>query len=67
MLRRTSRAAGCPDHAFPWLGRRPYSSGPPGHRGDLPWNLREEIIQQLAYIREWGGRFATFVPRLWIG
>lgn len=30
----------------------------------LPWNLREEIISQLAYVREWGGKFATAVPKL---
>jgi SAM-dependent methyltransferase len=30
----------------------------------LPWNLREEIMAQLAYIREWGGGFVTAVPRL---
>jgi trans-aconitate methyltransferase len=30
----------------------------------LPWNLREEITAQLSYIREWGGRFVTFVPSL---
>ncbi|SFS05871.1 Putative zinc binding domain-containing protein [Dyella sp. OK004] len=30
----------------------------------LPWNLREEITSQLAYIREWGGRFATAVPHM---
>lgn len=30
----------------------------------LPWNLREEITAQLAYIRQWGGRFVTLVPRL---
>lgn len=30
----------------------------------LPWNLREEITAQLAYIREWGGKFVTAVPRL---
>ena len=30
----------------------------------LPWNLREEITAQLAYIREWGGQFVTAVPRL---
>jgi SAM-dependent methyltransferase len=28
----------------------------------LPWNLRDEITTQLAYIREWGGRFAVAVP-----
>lgn len=30
----------------------------------LPWNLREEIVAQLAYVREWGGRFVTVVPSL---
>lgn len=28
----------------------------------LPWNLRSEIMEQLAYVRDWGGRFATAVP-----
>ena len=30
----------------------------------LPWNLKTEVQQQLAYIRDWGGRFVTVVPRL---
>jgi SAM-dependent methyltransferase len=30
----------------------------------LPWNLREEITAQLAYVRDWGGRFATAIPVL---
>ena len=30
----------------------------------LPWNLREEIMRQLNYIREWGGQFVTAVPSL---
>jgi hypothetical protein len=29
-----------------------------------PWNLREEVMAQLAYIREWGGQFVTVVPQL---
>jgi hypothetical protein len=28
----------------------------------LPWNLREEIVAQMAEIREWGGKFVTAVP-----
>jgi hypothetical protein len=28
----------------------------------LPWNLKEEIGQQLSYVREWGGKFAVFIP-----
>jgi SAM-dependent methyltransferase len=30
----------------------------------LPWNLKDEIIQQNAYIRDWGGRFVVPIPEL---
>jgi SAM-dependent methyltransferase len=30
----------------------------------LPWNLRDEIISQLSYIREWGGRFIIPIPEV---
>ena len=30
----------------------------------LPWNLRDEIVTQLRYAREWGARFVTAVPAL---
>jgi len=30
----------------------------------LPWNIRDEVMQQLAFIREWGGVFVTAVPRI---
>jgi hypothetical protein len=30
----------------------------------LPWNLRREISEQLAYVGEWGGRLVTALPRL---
>ncbi|MCG6534209.1 MAG: class I SAM-dependent methyltransferase [Syntrophales bacterium LBB04] len=30
----------------------------------LPWNIKEEVMAQLAYIREWGGKFVTAVPDL---
>lgn len=30
----------------------------------LPWNLRDEVLAQHAYIREWGGRFVTVIPKL---
>ena len=30
----------------------------------LPWNIRGEVMDQLAYVRDWGGRFVTAVPEL---
>ncbi|MCF6469341.1 class I SAM-dependent methyltransferase [Nonomuraea sp. MG754425] len=30
----------------------------------LPWNLRDELIDQLSYIRDWGGRLVFPIPTL---
>ena len=30
----------------------------------LPWNLKQEIIQQNLYIKEWGGKFVVFIPEV---
>jgi SAM-dependent methyltransferase len=30
----------------------------------LPWNLKDEIIEQMSVIRDWGGRFLVRTPRL---
>jgi SAM-dependent methyltransferase len=28
----------------------------------LPWNLKDEIVEQMAHIRDWGGRFVVRTP-----
>ncbi len=30
----------------------------------LPWNLRDEIMEQMSHIRSWGGQFVVFVPEV---
>ena len=30
----------------------------------LPWNFKEEIMEQMAFIREWGGKFAVPIPQV---
>jgi hypothetical protein len=30
----------------------------------LPWNLTAEIVEQVAYVREWGGRFVVPIPEV---
>ncbi len=30
----------------------------------LPWNLKDEITSQMAYIREWGGKFVVPIPEV---
>lgn len=32
----------------------------------LPWNIKQEIIEQLKYIKEWGGRFVIPISKLGI-
>ena len=30
----------------------------------LPWNLKDEIIKQLSYVRRWGGKFVVPIPEV---
>lgn len=30
----------------------------------LPWNLKDEIKQQLSFVKDWGGRFVIPIPEL---
>jgi hypothetical protein len=32
----------------------------------LPWNLKDEIMKQLTYVREWGGKFVVPIPDIQI-
>jgi SAM-dependent methyltransferase len=30
----------------------------------LPWNLRDEVVEQLQYVRSWGAKFVVAIPAL---
>ncbi|MGR4028784.1 SAM-dependent methyltransferase, partial [Bacillus sp. ZZQ-131] len=30
----------------------------------LPWNLKDEIMKECSFIREWGGKFLVTVPEV---
>jgi 2-polyprenyl-3-methyl-5-hydroxy-6-metoxy-1,4-benzoquinol methylase len=30
----------------------------------LPWNIKEEIMEQMSHIREWKGKFAVLIPEV---
>lgn len=30
----------------------------------FPWNIRDEVVKQLAYTREWGAKFVVAIPQL---
>jgi len=53
-----------PGSRIPIVGEERLREERPDYVVILPWNLREEIMQQLTYVREWGGKFVTAVPIL---
>jgi hypothetical protein len=30
----------------------------------FPWNIKEEIMQELEYVKEWDGKFVIAIPEL---
>ncbi len=30
----------------------------------LPWNLKDEIMEQMAFVRQWGGKFVIPIPKI---
>jgi len=36
----------------------------PDHVIIFPWNLKDEIMHQLSYVRSWGGKFVIPIPKL---
>jgi SAM-dependent methyltransferase len=55
-----------PGSRIPVLGEDAIRDFKPERVVILPWNLQSEIKDQLSYIRDWGGKFVTAVPKLTI-
>jgi SAM-dependent methyltransferase len=53
-----------PGSRIPIVGEDRIISDRPDWVVILPWNLNQELVKQLVYIRDWGGRFVTAVPKL---
>lgn len=30
----------------------------------LPWNIKDEIMEQMSFIKEWGGKFVVLIPKV---
>lgn len=30
----------------------------------MPWNLKEELCEQLTYVKDWGGKLVVFIPQV---
>jgi 2-polyprenyl-3-methyl-5-hydroxy-6-metoxy-1,4-benzoquinol methylase len=53
-----------PGSRIPIVDEQYLKSAQPDYVVILPWNLKVEVMQQLHYIRAWGGGFVTAVPSL---
>ncbi|MDB5317844.1 MAG: SAM-dependent methyltransferase [Rhodospirillales bacterium] len=53
-----------PGTRIPVLGVEAIAERRPDYLMILPWNLREEVAQQMQVIRTWGGRFVTAIPKV---
>jgi hypothetical protein len=56
-----------PGSHIPIVGEQQINDERPDFVLILPWNLQEEVSQQLSYIREWGAQFVVVQPnfRIW--
>jgi len=51
-----------PGSRIPVVGAERLRETEPDYVVIMPWNLKDEIAEQHAYIRDWGGQFVTFLP-----
>jgi hypothetical protein len=53
-----------PGTRIPILAPEQIAATKPDYLLILPWNLKEEVMQQQSQIRSWGGRFVVPIPRV---
>jgi SAM-dependent methyltransferase len=53
-----------PGTRIPILAPERIAETKPGYVLILPWNLKDEVMQQMSIVREWGGRFVVPVPQV---
>ena len=53
-----------PGSHIPILDEKALTLEKPDYVIILPWNIKDEIVKQLSYIRNWDGKFVTAIPHL---
>ncbi|MDR2579702.1 MAG: class I SAM-dependent methyltransferase [Fibromonadaceae bacterium] len=53
-----------PGTHIPIVGKDELLKSKPDYVIILPWNLKSEIIEAISFIRDWNGKFVTFIPNL---
>lgn len=51
-----------PGTCIPIMSSKQLEKTKPDYVIILPWNLKEEIIEQIKFIKKWNGKFVTFIP-----
>ena len=51
-----------PGSHIPILSPEAIRSTKPDYVLILPWNLKDEVMEQMAHIRDWGGQFLVLIP-----
>ena len=51
-----------PGSHIPILSPQAIAQTKPDYVLILPWNLKDEIMEQMAHIRDWGGQFLVLIP-----
>ena len=60
--RLTNKGNFCPEPICPVLAPEHIFHDRPEYLLILPWNLKDEIMDQMAAIRDWGGKFIIPIP-----
>ena len=53
-----------PGSHIPVVAKKEIERTKPDYVFILPWNLKDEISQQLSFIRSWGGQFVVCIPEI---
>jgi SAM-dependent methyltransferase len=51
-----------PGTRIPIYGPEKVKETKPDYLVILPWNLKDEVMEQMAYVRDWGGKFVVLIP-----
>lgn len=54
----------CPGTRIPVYSPERIRESRPDYLLILPWNLKDEIMQQHSYLRDWGGKFVVPIPQV---
>ncbi|MCP5005007.1 MAG: class I SAM-dependent methyltransferase [Planctomycetes bacterium] len=53
-----------PGTRIPIFGPDKITETKPDYLVILPWNIKDEIMEQMAHIRDWGGKFVVLIPEV---